>query len=89
MSTRVQVILDNEHKVLIEHQARREGLSLSAWIRRAALAQLEAQRRARRVDDLESFFAEINSRPDEALEPDWEVVKAQLAEDKAAGDTGT
>lgn len=55
--------------------AEREGVSLSAWLRRAADSRLErAQRRLDTVEDLDAFFAEIDAASSGAAEPDWHLL---------------
>lgn len=72
MSTRVQVILSVEEKTRLQHEARRAGMSLSAWIRKAALERPE-----RESDEfgspahLHAFFAACDEREGQEPEPDW------------------
>ena len=70
---RVQVLLDPESRRLFQELATREGLSLSAWLRRAGEERAERQRASpiRSVEDLEVFFQECAER-EEGVEPDWE-----------------
>ena len=88
MSTRVQVILDEQQKARIQQRAARDGLSLSAWIRRAALRELEGQR-ARGGDEVRALLASMHRRRAVEREPDWEESKALLATGKMAADTGS
>ena len=73
MSVRVQVILSDEEKAYLQQAARRRGLSLSAWIRRAALERLEegSGPQLNDVTSLQRFFAECDER-EQGEEPDWD-----------------
>ena len=56
-------------------QARREGLTLSAWLRSAANDRLERAAtcvRIRTPADLADFFAQCDALEGPDLEPDWE-----------------
>lgn len=80
MATRVQVILDEQEKEVFQRQARREGLSLSAWLRRAGEARLKLKATPPRIetlDELRAFFSACNAR-EEGQEPDWEEHRAVL-----------
>lgn len=44
---RVQLVIPDEDRDRYVHQARREGLSLSAWLRAAARERLDRRRRSR------------------------------------------
>lgn len=73
MATRVQVVLDEEERERFRRQAAREGMSLSAWLRRAGRERLEEQRAAdapRTLEDLRAFFTECDRR-EQGTEPDW------------------
>lgn len=73
MSTRVQVILTEEEKVRLQAEARRSGVSLSAWLRNAALERLEADHRDLTTQSqLEEFFADCDRRElEQGPEPNW------------------
>jgi len=74
MAVRVQVILEEEEKELFQSQARREGLSLSSWLRRAGEERLSARKVSARMDtveDLRAFFASCDHR-EKGREPDWD-----------------
>ena len=90
-SERVQVLLDPETKRGFEDLARREGLSLSAWLREAGMQRAAGQQRGRRIRDvheLEAFFAECAER-ESGQEPDWEEHKAAVASSVARGGSDT
>jgi len=73
MANRIQVVLNEEEREHFREAARREGLSLSSWMRKAALERLERLRARHEFDDTEklaAFFAECDQREIEA-EPSW------------------
>ena len=85
---RVQLIIPDEDKARFVRQARREGLSFSAWLRAAAHERLEEQRRAQRFqsrEDLQRFFAECDAREGPGVEPDWEEHLQTIHESKTRG----
>ena len=87
MAIRVQVILDEEEKELFQRQARREGLSLSAWLRRAGeerLSTRQASPRVETVEELRSFFAACDQR-ESGREPDWDEHLAVMEASKRSG----
>ncbi len=73
MSVRIQVILKGEEKELLRRQAKKEGMSLSAWLRRAGLekARGEKRRKLGTMEDLRRFFRECEAR-EKGDEPSWE-----------------
>ena len=54
---RVQLMIPNEDRQRFVDQARREGMSLSAWLRAAARDRLEAGRSAEPSDSPEDIWA--------------------------------
>jgi hypothetical protein len=89
--TRVQVILDEAEKEAFRHVAREEGMSLSAWLRRAGRERLSARRgrpRIRTVKDLRAFFAACDRR-ERGREPDWEEHLAVIERSIRASASGT
>ena len=85
---RVQLIIPDEDRDRFVHQARKEGLSFSAWLRAAAQERLDAQQRARRFespDDLRRFFEECDTRRGPGVEPDWEDQKRAIEESRLQG----
>jgi hypothetical protein len=84
---RIQVLLDPQERELFRRLARQRGLSLSAWLRDAALKQSTAENdmpRLRSVEDLRAFFAECDAR-ESGREPDWEEHLAVLDASKREG----
>ena len=90
MTTKVQVILEEEEKELFQRHAHREGLSLSSWLRRAGeekLKQLEAEEKLGTLEDLQSFFAACDAR-EVGREPDWEEHLAVIERSRGTGTAG-
>lgn len=83
MTTRVQVILEEEEKELFQHRARAEGLSLSSWLRRAGQEQIR-KRAMTSSADLEAFFRACDLR-EKGLEPDWEEHLAVIGRSQRSG----
>ena len=57
------------------HQARREGMSLSEWLRTAARGRLQNQQRSDPFEssaDLDAFFRMCDELEGPKVEPDWE-----------------
>ncbi len=84
---RVQLIIPDEDRAQFLSQARKEGMTFSAWMRAAAHQRVEEMRKSARlhsVEDLRDFFRRIDARygPDAEPEPDWEEVKRTMLEDQ-------
>jgi hypothetical protein len=91
MSERVQVLLQPDEKARLERQAKRDGTSLSAWIRHAALERLAsgaARERFRKPRQLRAFFSQCAAR-ERGQEPDWSEHQRVIAASRARGSTGT
>ncbi len=76
MSTRVQVILEVEEKEHFQRQAEAEGLSLSAWLRKAGETRLHTAHRTgvpSTAAELRKFFEQCSAREAASgeKEPDW------------------
>lgn len=85
---RVQLIIPDADREQFVHQARREGMTLSAWLRAAAHERLDARQRAERFkssEDLKRFFQRCAEREGPGVEPDWEEHLAVLNESKTRG----
>ena len=85
---RVQLLIPDEDRDRFVYQARREGMSLSAWLRAAAndrLAEREKTKRFQTVEDLLAFFENCHATAGPEPEPDWEEYKAILNESKLRG----
>ncbi len=85
---RVQLVIPDADKTRFVHQARREGLSLSAWLRAAAKDRLAEKHNAKgfkSVEDMKAFFDECLEKAGPGPEPDWEEYKAIISESKLKG----
>ena len=72
---RVQLIMPNKDRDRFVHQARREGMTLSAWLRAAAHQRLGGQQESRffrNAGDLRAFFRKCDELEGPEKEPDWE-----------------
>ena len=72
---RVQLVIPDEDRDRFVHQAKREGMTLSAWLRNAARDRLQAQQRIEPFNspaDLEEFFRKCDELEGPRFEPDWE-----------------
>ncbi len=72
---RVQLVIPDEDRDRFVHQARREGMTLSAWLRAAARERLQERQHAKPFqspEDLEEFFRTCDSLEGPETEPDWD-----------------
>jgi hypothetical protein len=72
MSTRIHLVLGEEEKALLEEEARRKGMTLSAWLREAAAEKLQSADppSLSTVAELEAFFLTCD-RKEAGREPSW------------------
>lgn len=85
---RVQIIIPDEDRDRFFSQARREGMTLSAWLRTAAHECLESRQQAKPFAspaELEAFFRESNEQAGPGREPDWEEHLAVMQESRLRG----
>ena len=85
---RVQLIIPDADREQFVLQARREGMTFSAWLRAAAHERLRANRRFfgfENMEALEDFIAYCDSLPGPDREPDWEEHLTVLNESKTRG----
>lgn len=71
---RVQLVMPDQDRQDFIAQARREGMSLSAWLRAAAHERLEARRNVNLFEspeDVEEFFRSCAALDGPETEPDW------------------
>lgn len=72
---RIQLVIPDEDRDSFVHQARREGMSLSEWLRTAARDRLENRQRSDPLEssaDLDAFFRACDELEGPRVEPDWE-----------------
>jgi hypothetical protein len=84
---RVQVLLDEEERRSFQSSAKREGQSLSAWLRDAGRERLDRRRARARfesVEELNAFFDRCRRR-ERGTEPDWDEHRRVIAHSVASG----
>ncbi len=89
---RVQLVIPDEDRDHFVHQARSEGMTLSAWLRTAARQRLEEQQRSHPFespDDVEGFFRACDALEGPGGEPDWEQHLAVIDESRRRDASGT
>ena len=85
---RVQVIIPDVDRDRFADQARREGMTFSAWLRAAAHERLEARQRSSRIEspaDLEKFFRACDALEGPEREPDWAEHRRVILESRRRG----
>ena len=87
--SRVQVILSDEEALRLKGQAQRDGQSLSAWMREAALTRLhdeEARSYPRNRAEMETLFAECDRYDRQGeTEPHWDEHLAAIEASRLKG----
>ena len=89
---RVQLVMPDADRDRFVHQARQEGMSLSAWLRAAARERLEKCQSVKLFqspEDVEEFFRSCASLDGPDTEPDWSEHLRVMNESRGAGVTGT
>ena len=82
---RVQLVIPDEDRDRFVHQARKEGLTLSAWFRSAARERLEDRQRLelfQSTADLEKFFMACDILDGPETEPEWDEHLSAIAESR-------
>ena len=85
---RIQLVIPDEDRDRFVHQARREGMTLSAWLRTAARERLEARRRVKLFEspeDVEAFFRSCAALDGPETEPDWSEHLRVIGESRTGG----
>ena len=85
---RVQLVMPDADRDRFVEQARREDMTLSAWLREAARERLESRQRVRRfrtAEDVDAFFERCRALQGEEPEPDWEEHLRVIDEARAHG----
>ena len=89
---RVQLVMPDADRDRFVDQARREGVSLSAWMRAAARERLEARQRVEvfeSPEDVREFFRSCVALDGPETEPDWDEHLRVMSESRTAGVTGS
>ena len=90
--TRVQLVMSDEDRERFVDQARREGMSLSAWLRAAGrerLATRQSVEQFQSPEDVEAFFRLCAALDGPESEPDWNEHLQTISESRGRGVAGT
>lgn len=83
---RVQLIIPDQDRERFARQAKREGMTFSAWLRAAAQARVEERRRQfSSSDELEEFFRWCDALDGPETEPEWSEHLEVIGRSRAAG----
>ena len=85
---RVQLVIPDDDRERFVDQARREGMSLSAWLRAAARERLETRQSVRLFEspeDVEEFFRSCAALESPETEPDWSEHLRVISESRGRG----
>ena len=89
---RVQLVMADDDRDRFVHQARREGMSLSAWLRAAAHERLERRQSVslfQSPSDVEEFFRSCAALEGPETEPDWDDHLRVMSESRRRGVAST
>ena len=89
---RVQLVIPDADHDRFLLQARREGMTLSAWLCTADYVRLEERRHAKSfksLEDITAFFRMCDALEGPDTEPDRDEYLRVINEERAAGATGT
>ena len=89
---RVQLIMPDKDRDRFVHQARSEGMTLSAWLRAAAHQRLGLQQESRpfqTAGDLREFFSQCDELEGPRTEPDWDQHLQVIEQSRGRGSSGT
>lgn len=81
---KIQLVIPDEDHDRFVRQARREGMTLTAWLRTAACERLHKPQRQpfESPEDLERFFRACDALEGPVREPGWEEQAAVIAESR-------
>ena len=89
---RVQLVIPDEDRDRFVHQARMEGMSLSAWLRAAARDRLEDRQYSelfKSPADLQEFFRMCDALEGPDVEPEWNEHLEVISESRRKGAAGS
>ncbi len=89
---RVQLIIPDEDRDRFVHQARKEGMTFSAWLRAAARERLEKQQQLKQFEspeEVREFFRACAVVEGSGKEPNWSEHLKVMEESRSGGATGT
>lgn len=81
---RIHLVIPDDDRERYADQARREGLTLSAWLRLAAESRCElwsASDVFKSREEVEDFFRKCDALSGLVPEPDWELQKVAMSDD--------
>ena len=85
---RVQLVMPDADRDRFVHQARREGMSLSSWLRAAARERLESRQSVKLFespDDVKKFFKSCAALEGPETEPEWSEHLRVMSESRGQG----
>jgi hypothetical protein len=85
---RVQLVIPDDDRARFVQQARREGMTLSAWLRAAAHDRLQQRERTGVFDspeNLAEFFRRCDDLAGSEPEPDWDEHLAEIERARGGG----
>ena len=85
---RVQLVIPDDEWERFVEQTRREGMSLSAWLRAAARERLEKHQKVKRFEspeDVMEFFKSCAALDGPETEPDWDEHLRVMNESRSSG----
>lgn len=89
---RVQLVMPDEDRDRFTHQAKLEGMSLSAWLRSAARERLESRQATKKFQspqEVREFFRTCAGNEGPEPEPDWNEHLQTMTRSRAQGASGT
>ena len=89
---RVQLVIPDNDRDQFVHQAKSEGLTLSAWLRLAAQEKLTRETGSKKfqtVEEIRAFYKVCDDSVDLEHEPDWEDHKKVISKSKSSGSSNT
>ena len=89
---RVQLVIPDEDRDRFFHQARREGMTLSAWLRTAARERLEEQRHSnpfKSSAEIKKFFQACDALEGPEVEPEWNTHLDVITQSRRRGASNT
>lgn len=89
---RVQLVIPDEDRDRFFHQARREGMTLSAWLRTAARERLEEQQHSnlfKSSAEIKRFFQACDALEGPAVEPEWNTHLEVINQSRRRGVSNT
>ena len=89
---RVQLVIPDKDRDRFVHQARREGMTLSGWLRTAAHERLDRQQQSAAFEspeELDAFFRDCDRLSGSGKEPNWDEHLIVMDESRRRGAAGT